>query len=227
MSGRDKTAETQSRAIADKQFALMKEQTDAANQRAAKMDSFQQPMVDFYKGLQSSDPTTRLIAGSIPLGNITQSQRAAEGNIFESVPEGPARDFALSQAKRQGAGEKASTLNDLFLKSLSGLAGIGSEQGQFGLQQLGAGARFGEASAAGNQALSQQAVQRKSATLGAVGQLAGIAGGLATGGMFGGGASGGGSKSWNAMAAMPKQVQSFASASQYLPGPTNSGFMGW
>lgn len=186
MSGRDKTAETQTRQLAAQQQANSEAQIKASNDRIAKMDAISAPTIDWYTKLASGDPNSINTALSVPLANLRKSQTATESQIFDSVPEGPLRDFMSMSAKRDANANVANLKNQAVVGAYDKLPGLAAPEGQIALQQLGAGSRFGEAAVSTNQGLMDQAQKRKAATLGMVGQMAALGGSIATGGMSGG-----------------------------------------
>lgn len=193
MSGRDKSAERRQEQLAQEQAAQAKAQLEASNARMAKMDTLQAPATSFYSGVASGDPLKALTAMAVPLSNLEASTKAATQGVFDTVAEGPARDYALSKISRDAPAAKGALMNQAFMESLGKLFGMGTESGQTGMQQLGAGSRFQEAEANTNTGLMDAAAKRKAATMGAIGQLAGMAGSaVMPGGAFGkGGAFGG------------------------------------
>jgi hypothetical protein len=185
MSGRDKSAENAQKQMAQQQQAIATEQNAQAKINAQEMKTLQQPAIDFSLGLVSNDPTKRIQAASPMLSQIAKGQQASQQGILESVPEGPARDYMLASMRRDAPSQQYQTLNDLFFKGMDTLTGIGTERGNYGLQQQGASARFYEGAQSAQNNLSQQAAQRKAATMGAIRAAAGVAGDIATGGMSG------------------------------------------
>lgn len=183
MSGRDKQAEQSQRQLAQLQANQANEQLNFSRQRVDRMDSMQKPAIQFAQDIVSGDQTAFNRALSIPMSQLKRAQQATAGNIFDSVREGPVRDFMIARTHRDANAETANLQSDTFLKSLQTLFGAGTEQGNFGLQQLGAGSRFLEGGVNTNQMLMQNAAARKAATMGAIGQAAGMAGSAAVGGM--------------------------------------------
>jgi len=185
MGGRDKNAERRNEQLAQSQQSFAERLANEASARTAKMDTLQAPGLNFAK-MAVDDPTKTMQVAMSPLSNVTRSQAAAKQNIFDSVPEGAARDFALSGVARDAPAQKAEVLNNTWLQNLQMLLAAGGEQGNFGLQQYGASTRYGEGANASNSVAMNAATQRKAATMGALGQAAGMAGQMAAGGTTGG-----------------------------------------
>jgi hypothetical protein len=183
MSGRDKQAEQNQRQLIQTQTNMAKEQLDHSKQRLGRMDELQAPAIQFAKDIVSGDQTAYNRALSIPMSQLKRSQQATVNNVFDTVREGPVRDYMLARTGRDANAQVADMQTKTFLEGLQTLFGAGGEQGNFGLQQLGAGSRFLEGGVAGNQSLIQNATARKSATMGAIGQAAGLGGQIAAGGM--------------------------------------------
>ena len=200
-SGRDKQAEAQSRQITSQQLQQQQQLYDWSQQRTAKMDELQNPAIKYAQGMTSGDPEKIAFAGAIPVANITKSFNATKQNIYDSVPSGAARDFALASAERGKNADIGSTLNQGFFESLNTLMQAGGAQGNFGLQQLGAGMRAGETAQQGTQLLMNQAQQRKATQMGFLGSLAGAAG-TAAGGFMMRPATSSPSSPWSAMGTM-------------------------
>ena len=74
-------------------------------------------------------------------------------------------------------------LNKAYTGAFPALSAIGTEAGQVGLQQTGAGMRSGEAAASTNNGVMQTQQQQKASQLGMIGSLAGMGANIATSGM--------------------------------------------
>lgn len=182
--GRDKQAENQQRQLAQQQYQQSQELYNFAKQRTAQMDKLQAPAINYATGMASGDPEKMAWAASVPIGNITKSYRASRENIYDSVPSGAARDFALAMNEKGRTAATGTAMNQGFFEALNTLMQAGGAQGQFGLQQMGAGLRAGEASGSTANSLIQAGNQRKAAQMGLLGNIAGAAG-SAAGGYFG------------------------------------------
>lgn len=170
--------------IARDQLATSKQYLDLATQEQGRRSTLQQPTIDFYSKIVSGDPNARMTAAAVPLGDIAKGARGAREGIMDSVPRGAGRDFALAQNENQKYSQSADYLNKAFMGAFPALAGLGTEAGQVGLQNTGAGMRGAEAGANTNSGVLQTQAQQKAAQLGVIGSLAG-AGGAAAGGYFG------------------------------------------
>lgn len=177
MSGRDKAAERRQDQLAQQQMNIMQQQVDQSNQRTARMDALQKPYID-YTTAATKDPLKLMRSTMGGLFDIDRQTKQQQQSIFDMVPEGAARDTALAQVAAGAPAARTAVLNNEFMQALSGLAALGGNQGEFGLQQLGAGLRAGEGAAQTNNAMMQAAAQRKAATMGAIGQAAGLAGSI-------------------------------------------------
>jgi hypothetical protein len=204
MSGRDKSAEnalkantaTQDQITAQNQ-AVAQGQIAKSDIRMASADALKSPVLTYLQNAVT-DPTKTMQVAASPLSNITRASASAKQNIMDSVPEGAARDAALAQAAADAPAQKAAVLNDTFLGSLQTILGAGDGETATALQQAAVAANFGNSATSSNQVamggsstLMNAAQQRKAATMGALGQVAGMAGSFATAGML---SNGGGSK---------------------------------
>lgn len=170
--------------IARDQLATSKQYLDLATQEQGRRNTLQQPTIDFYSKIVSGDPNARMTAAAVPLGDIARGARGARESIMDSVPRGAGRDFALAQNENQKYSQSADYLNKAFMGAFPALSGLGTEAGQVGLQNTGAGMRGAEAAANTNQGVMQSQAQTKAAQLGVLGSLAGAAGGVVTGGFM-------------------------------------------
>lgn len=168
--------------IAREQQATSRQYLDLATQEQAHRKALQQPTIDFYSKIVGGDPNARMTAAAVPLGDIAKGSRGARESIMDSVPRGAGRNFALAQNENQKYSQSADYLNKAFMSAFPALSGLGTEAGQVGLQNTGAGMRGAEAAANTNQGVMQSQQAQKAAQLGLIGSLAGAAGSAATGG---------------------------------------------
>ncbi|MGC4048340.1 MAG: hypothetical protein QM757_01310 [Paludibaculum sp.] len=160
----------------------MTAQLNAANSRMGKMDELMKPAIDVNKTIVSGGADAISSALSIPLTNLAKAQKATEGSIADTMPEGPAKDFAMLAARRDANSNVAGLKTEAYNSALDKLLNIGQAEGATGLQQMGAGVQLGRDAGVTNNALMDAAAKRKSATMGAIGAAAGLAGTAATGG---------------------------------------------
>lgn len=173
--------------IANDQNATSKEYLNLAKQEQANRTELQQPSIDHYMKLISGNPSERMNAVAVPLGDLAKTTKSAREAAYETSPRGAARDFALSQIPMQQSSQAAELLNTAYNSAFPALSGLGTEAGQVGLQQTGAGMRSGEAAGQTNQSVMNAQQQAKASQLGMIGSLAGLGASAATGG-FGGAA---------------------------------------
>lgn len=181
MSGPSKQLQQQQIDSANKSDALAQQQFTSSQADKARMDTLQQPAIDYNKALASGDKTAIMKAAAQPIGQITRANNTANANILNTLPPGAARDVALAQQTREAPSQIAQFVNSQTLAAPDKLANIGSGIGAFSLQELGGGLRANEDATSGrNQVLNQQA-QGKAATLGFLGSLAGAGAGAYAG----------------------------------------------
>jgi len=172
--------------IARQQLEVGKQQLAQSTASMGERKALQKPSIDFYTKILSGDPTARMTAAAPMMGEISRGARASQEQIMDSTPHGAARDFAMSQVPRDANAQSADALNKVYMGAFPALSSIGTESGQVGLQQTGAGLRGMESGATTNQSVMDAQQKQKAATLGMIGSLAGAAGGALTGGMTGG-----------------------------------------
>lgn len=186
--GRNKQAENQQASIANQQNEIARQNQQLATQNNQLRTQYQQPFIDFNTKIASGDRNAMMTASAVPLSNLNTQYRQSRANIYDTVQPGIGRDVALAQITRDQGDSTAGYLNQAYNQSMQNLYGAGTESGQMGLQQTGASLNGFQGASATNQNLINNATQRKAATMGAIGSLAGVAGGAALGGFGGGGA---------------------------------------
>ena len=176
MGGPAKSDKQFERDIAYKNSAQGDELIAMGKEEMARRRELQAPAIDFYKKIISGDKNALTSATAIPVGQITTAAQKQRENIFNQIPAGAGRDVALLQSDMNKSTSIAQFLNDSFMKAFPGLAAMGTESGQMGLQQTGGGLNaFSGASNAMGQVMQADA-QAKAATMGMFGSLAGAAG---------------------------------------------------
>lgn len=202
--GGKSSAQKQQEDLSRLQMQQSKELLDFSKQRTAQMDTLLQPLIAFSQMTASGDKGAMNTALAPSISGVTSAYAGSKNNIMDTLAPGAGREFALGQLERDKANNLAQLPNNAYLQSLNTLAQIGSGQGQFGLQQLGAGLRSGEGASQTNSTVMQAEAQKKASQLGLLGSMAGAAGMAMTGGMAGGMAkSGGGGGGGTAMSLAP------------------------
>lgn len=183
-----KDTQNQEKAIADEQQATAHEQLGFAQQRLARGDALEQPLINYLSKVIGGNSLATHQALATPLSNITASAAQNKANIYNTVPAGAARDYALAANHINTGNQVASLTNSTFMSAFPTLAQLSGAQYSTGLQQTGAGitSESNAATTTGNVLQSQNA--QKASTLGLVGSLAGTAGSVATAGLSKGGA---------------------------------------
>jgi hypothetical protein len=180
MGGKKSEAQNMTQETARLQNQTMKELLDFSKARTVQMDALQKPAIDFFTAGAKGDKNTMNTALAPAFAGVTKSFDAAKNNVLDSVAPGAGREFVMGQIERDRANQTAALPGQFHLQSLDALAKFGSGEGAFGLQQLGAGMRSGEASVNSNAQIMQADAQRKASQMGLLGSLAG-AGGMAVG----------------------------------------------
>lgn len=173
--------------LATTQADVMKSTLAESEADRARRDTLTQPAVDFYTAMASGDQSKMTAAAGPILTQISQQQKAAKENIYNTAPRGAAQELALAQLPISAAGQTASAMGGAYTSSFDKLANLGSGYGSFSLAELGAGMRSGEAAGSslagagqtqGN-IMSAQAA-KKAATMDFLGQAAGAGGSIAS-----------------------------------------------
>jgi hypothetical protein len=187
-------------ALGQQQAGIGQQYIDLSQAQLQRSTNLQQPLVDFYTGITQGNSQSKIAAASPVLGQIANSTKQAEANIYNTIPAGAGRDEALAQAQIGQGQQNASTLNSTFNTALQQLAamGTGSTQAGLGLASAGFTGLAAPGLQQGQQGLAnvaQEQNQQKASTMGFFGSLVGAAGNAASGGVLGslgGGSSGGG-----------------------------------
>ncbi len=176
--------------VQQEQLQNSRAQTDIANKEFAesqkntkKMEELEAPAISLYKGITSGDPTKQLQAASPVIGQISKGFTASKESIMNSVPPGPARDYALSQLNVQSNAAKSGEIANITSNAFGQLANIGAGLGAFGLQQTGASLNAFGGSASTSNNVQQQKAASKASTMGFLGQLVGGASSVASAGL--------------------------------------------
>jgi hypothetical protein len=185
-SGSDKKSE---RTDASGQQGIGSQFSTMAQNELTRMNQLEAPATSFYGNLVkagNSGDYSKLIAANAPqFTAISQQGQAAKENIYNTLPPGAARDYALGSLDTSKANSVASNLNSTYMSAFPALAQLGSQAGNTGLQEAGASLRgFEGAATTTNNVMSQDAAS-KASTMGFLGSLAGAAGSAAGGGAFG------------------------------------------
>jgi hypothetical protein len=218
--------------VADRQAGLadwQKEQAETylgyAGEDRARRDAALEPLMFLAQDL-SSGSSEAMTRGAAPaLSQLARGYGQARGQLALNPARGAASDFARRQLDVQQADATAQALGQAWTKGLDLTQSIGSQYGNFALQEAGAGSRFGEGSGTtrAQQGQTEAAVMqaenaKKQARMGLIGDLVGafagpLMGGI--GGLFGGG--GGGSN----LSSMPMAAPAGHPAynMQYIPQP--------
>ena len=145
-----------------------------------------QPQKTFNTGVidaaKSGNYSNLISAAGPATGTIAQTDKQAQEQIYNNVPAGPGRDYALAASKQGEATQMSTTLNQLFQNALQSNTNIGLASAGIGLQETGAGLNSANIASQSNQAVMSANEQAKSSTMSMIGQFAGAAGAAASGG---------------------------------------------
>ena len=172
--------------IASQNQALSQQYADLAKGQLQRSNTLEQPLVAHNASITSGNMPAIISSIGPQLGSITQQTKQAQANIYNTIPQGAGRDFALGQ-NQIGQGQQISNLiGNSYNTALQSQAALGGEALGAGLQQEGAtlSANQGATSAAGLTSqtganMSQEAAQNKSTSMGLIGSLLGAGGNIA------------------------------------------------
>jgi hypothetical protein len=174
-------------AITDQGLATQRQYLDLATKQLGKQEALTAPLEQrntaIIDAAKTGDYNTLIGAASPFIGNITSTNKQATEAIYDAVPAGAGRDYAIAAAKRGQGTDVSTALNQIITQALTGQAQLGQQAGQLGLQETGAGISSLDTASQSNQALMQAKQQQKASQMGVIGSIAG-AGGMALGGGF-------------------------------------------
>ena len=180
------------RDLMEAQAQLAAQQKEESEEDRNRRIGLQQPLIDRETALASGDATAVLKASAPTIAKLSEGFQGAKDRIYDSVPAGPARDYALSQLERDKAGNISTFMANEVNQAPQILSDIGSGAGAFSLQELGAAlSGYGAASQTGAE-ISQMENQRKASAMQMWSSLANQ-GGKAASQYFSGGSGGWGS----------------------------------
>jgi hypothetical protein len=157
----------------------------------AKSQEYLNPLVGHLQSLIHGDPLATNQAIAPGLTNISRAAAQGKEAIYDQIPAGAARDYALSQLPLQTAGQVAQLQNQTYLSAFPTLASLSGQSANLSLGLLGAGVTSQGNSAITTGTVLQSQEQQKANAMGAFNALAGAAG-TALGGPLGGALFGGG-----------------------------------
>ena len=174
------------------QSALAGQAAGTSTQLFGQMENLLQPAINFNTAMASGDTSKMVQAAGPQLANIAQQKQQAQESIYSSTPRGAGQDFALAQLPMQSGMATAQTMNQAANAAPTNLANIGAGLGSMSTQELGAASNLYQGAASSQNDVMQAQAAKKQATMGFLGQMAGIGGGMASKALFGSGNSDGG-----------------------------------
>ncbi len=187
MSG-SSSGENQLSAASSQSEATSQQLLSLAQQRYAKADSLNAPLVGLDQSIIGGNSTATQQALAPAIAAISKSTEANKEQIMDSTGPGAARDNALAQNQLTQGSEIAGTTNQNWLQAFQSLSNIAGQQYGVAATQLGGGLSSENTAVSASGQLAQNQSEGKASTMGFLGQLAGAAGTAAAG--FSGGGSG-------------------------------------
>lgn len=164
--------------LAQKQAGWGEEQMGYMREDRVRRDLLTQPAIDFYTSLVSGDQKAMNLALAPIKTQTADFYKQARENVMNTAPRGAGQEFALAQLPITAASTEASSLYPLVSGGFDKLANIGSGYGSFSLAELGGGLRAGEGAGQTYGNVMNAQAQKKAATMGFLGDLAGAAGSM-------------------------------------------------
>lgn len=164
------------------------------------------PGIEFYSRIASGDRAARTAAAAPIVSEISKGAQTAKERIYGEVPRGAGQEFALATVPREQAGAVAKAMGETYLSSFDKLAGygqgvasVGEGVGQYSLAEMAGGLRASEAASTSlrgagmsERDIAEAKAKKKQSTMGFLGDIVKMAGGLPWGKIFGVGGGGGG-----------------------------------
>lgn len=169
------TINTQSQ-LTQEQLSISQQQNDLQQQNYARMNTLQQPAINFSTGVAGGDAASTMSAAAPFISNISQGYLSAKQNVMNNTTPGAARDLALANIETQKDASTSQFLNQTVLGAYDKLASMGAGYGAFSLQELGASLGGLSGASSSNQALGQ--MQAAASPWNAVSSLIGDAMGM-------------------------------------------------
>lgn len=176
---------------------MQKVRTDPAKELAETSKGLSKQLLEFFteerkKGLDLIEPLIRrsekmisdqpgevLAALSGEIAPMEFGYTGARGRIMESTEPGAARNFALALLEKERGAEIGKARSGLISGAYQTLAQIGSNLASYGLNELTGSLQSLDIARAGYGDIMQAQALARAGTLGFLGQLARIAGGIA------------------------------------------------
>ena len=178
--------------ITKQQLGIEQQYLGMAQQNLQQEQALAAPQIAYNTSLvsaaQKGDYSGLISAAGPAMGTIASTNKQAQEAVYDNIPAGPGRDYALAASKRGEATDVSTTLNQLFQNALQGNTNIGMQKAGIGLQESGAGLNAGSLASSSNAAIMLAQEAGKSSSMGAFGSLLGAAGQAAGGALGEGGA---------------------------------------
>lgn len=171
--------------ITQQQLDISRQSEARASEDDALRRKLQDPAIKLNESIISGDKGSAFRAVAPIISDINRGGRQTAESIMENTGPGAARDVALASNTRGVYDSIAKTTAGAYTGAFDKLANIGAGVGSFSLNEVGAAISGGSAASSSNQAVLQAQAQSQQAKLGFFGELAGAAGGAASGGAFG------------------------------------------
>jgi hypothetical protein len=169
--------------ITRQQLGIASEQSRREAESYSDMKRLMQPLITKTSALAGGDRGEALSAAMPVISQLSSGFHGARQQILNTMPAGAARDRALSDLTTQMFTNIGGAQARAVQEAPNILAGLGSEIGGYGLQQLGASLAALSGGAETNKSAMDARVAQQRALLNFFGSLAQAAGGAASAGI--------------------------------------------
>ena len=166
--------------ISQQQLGIEQQALNTSNQEQAQYQQLTAPAIAYNTALASGDPNAIMTALAPQTQALSQERSQNQEQIYESMPAGAARDYAIGQNNQNVNSQTANLQASAVAQAPNTLANIGAGFGSNALQELGAALGFGNsatsatnAASTTNQGVMNVQEQGKASTLGVIGSLLG------------------------------------------------------
>lgn len=167
--------------VSQEQLGIAQQQNQLQGENYQRMLTLEQPYIQQQQALATGSPQAALQAVAPQVGTIASGFNAAKERIMNSVPAGPARDYALAQLPLQENTAQAGILGQAVAQAPQNLANVGAGFGGYSLQEVGASLSGLSGANTTSSAVAGEANQAKANQIGMWSGLAQAAGSAAGG----------------------------------------------
>ena len=171
-----KEAQASTQALTQQLAGLTSQMTGLGGQTTQRGIGLMEPFITQQNMLASGQPGAVMSAASSLLGPIARNYAQARQNIFNEIAPGAARESELARIQREQAAANSAALSGAAWQAPQNLASLGGQLANLGVTQVGTGLSAAYPSMVGSQSIMQEATRQGASTIGAIGDIARLAG---------------------------------------------------